>query len=110
MDDDKNVFTQAAAGVEGKQNSRHAIRAFVMANVALFGIVASMIVPFLVYLYLAFPFAIVFGHLGKRDIRREPEKFVGFAMAQYGLMVGYFMLLITGVVLYALVRGYQPGA
>jgi hypothetical protein len=109
MDDDKNVLTQAAAG-DGKQNSRHAIRAFIMANVALFGIIASQLVPFFVFLYLAFPFAIAFGHLGKRDIRREPEKYAGFAMAQYGLMVGYFFLLITIIVLVALVRGYRPGA
>lgn len=110
MDDEKNILVKAAEGSETR-NSRNAVISFAAANVALFGVVGSLVISWLVYLYFAFPAAIVYGHLGKRDLRREPEKYAGFAMAQYGLMVGYFFLLITALVIYAVFfQGYNPAS
>ena len=107
MDDKDNVLVRASGVTQEK--SRWAVVGFVMANIALAGLFLSQLFPVLVYLYLAFPGAIVFGHLGKRDLRREPERYTGFAMAQYGLMVGYFCLMITILVGVALYLRYQPG-
>lgn len=108
MDDKDNVLVQASDASQEK--SRWAVVSFVMANIALAGLFLSQLVPMLVFFYLAFPGAIVFGHLGKRDLRREPERYTGFAMAQYGLMVGYFCLMITVLVVWAMMRGYQVAA
>ncbi|MFP6598200.1 MAG: DUF4190 domain-containing protein [Candidatus Hydrogenedentota bacterium] len=108
MDDQDNVLVQAYEGAS-PERLRWAVRSFVMANIALAGLFLSQLVPVLVFFYLAFPGAIVFGHLAKRDLRREPERYTGFAMAQYGLMVGYFCMMITILVVVALFRGYQIG-
>ncbi|MFP6581346.1 MAG: DUF4190 domain-containing protein [Candidatus Hydrogenedentota bacterium] len=94
MDDEKNILVKAAAGSE-KRNSRNAVISFAAANVAILGFFGAQLLQILTVLYLLFPVAILFGHLGKRDLRREPEKYKGFAMAQYGLVVGYFLLLLT---------------
>ena len=83
--------------------------AYTAVGVALAGLFLSQLLPIFVVFYLAFPGAIAFGHLGKRDLRREPERYTGFAMAQYGLMVGYFCLMITAMVVTAMFRGYQIG-
>ena len=105
MDDKDNILLKATG--EAPKNSRSAIISFVMANIAIGSMFVAQLLPIAIYLYLAFPGAIIFGHLAKRDIRKDPEHTTGFAMAQYGLMVGYFCLLITVIVIIALTRGYQ---
>jgi hypothetical protein len=107
MDDKDNALLGTSGTTPEK--SRWAVVSFVLANVALAGLFLSQLLPIFVVFYLAFPGAIVFGHLGKRDLRREPERYTGFAMAQYGLMVGYFCLMITAMVVTAMFRGYQIG-
>jgi hypothetical protein len=104
MDDKDNVLLQAS-GTSGPAKSRAAVISFVLANVALGGLFLAQLVPELIVFYLAFTGAIVYGHLGKRDIGRDPENVTGFAMAQYGLMVGYFCLLLAALALFAMTRG-----
>lgn len=110
MDDDKNILTQAANdGTSGKRRSRHALVSFVFANIALGSVFVAQFVPFVIFLYLLFPAAIVYGHLGKREIRKAPESVEGFGMAQYGLMVGYFCLFLALLSLYATLQGFRAG-
>lgn len=105
MDDKDNILVQASD--EPADKSRSAVASFVLANVALAGLFLSQLYAPLVALYLAFPGAIIAGHLAKRDLRRDPKRYTGFAMAQYGLMVGYFCLMITVLVVAAMISGYS---
>ena len=107
MDDKDNALVQAAEGT-GQKRSRWAWFSFISANVAIGGLFLAQLVPLFIVLYLAFPGAIVFGHLGKREVRKEPERYTGMVMAQYGLFVGYFCLFITGLVI-SMANGFQVG-
>lgn len=106
MDDQDNVLLQSASS-SGPKASRNAVISFILANAAIAGLFVAQLYAPLILLYMAFPGAIVYGHLGKRDIRRDGKKHSGFAMAQYGLMVGYFCLMITVIVIVAMLNGYR---
>lgn len=105
MDDKDNILLQASG--DTPQKSRNAITSFILANTAIGSLFAAQLIPPIIFLYLAFLGAIIYGHLGKNDIRKDPDHTTGFAMAQYGLMVGYFCLLLTTIVIIALTGGYQ---
>ncbi len=58
----------------------------------------------LAYLQLAFPIAIVSGHAALRTIDKDPARWTGRTTALFGLYVGYFNLVVAGLVLYRLLR------
>lgn len=105
MDDKTNLFTQGTVPVEAKP-SRLAIASFVSGVLTLAGLVLGNIFPPLVFLFLAFPFAVVLGHLARRAFRRRPGKFSNEAMATYGLTLGYLGLFLTVVVVGAMLLGF----
>lgn len=110
MDDDKNILAKAAgSSVSGKTRSRNALVSFVLANVALGSVFAAQVAPPVILLFLLFPAAIVYGHLARRELRRDPDRASGAGMANYGLFVGYFCLFIALISLYATVRGFRAG-
>jgi len=112
MDEQKNILLQATqqdTGVQLQKKSRAAIVSFVSGNMVLFGLFGGVFEPFLTYFFLAFPVAIVAGHLGRKRLRQNPEKWAGEGMAVYGLVLGYLGLGLSLFLVVMMTMGYGPG-
>ena len=108
MDDDKNILAQAAgdSGI-ANQRSKYALVSFVLANIALGSVFVAQFVPVIIFLFLLFPAAILYGHMAKREIGKDANHIEGVGMANYGLFVGYFCLFLAVLALYATVQGFR---
>lgn len=71
-----------------------AVASFVTGVLALVSLAATWVPPFR-YLNLAFPVAIVCGHLALRAVKRDPQRVTGRGMALFGLSIGYFFLFVV---------------
>ena len=56
----------------------------------------------LAYAQLAFPAAIILGHLALREIARANGRLTGRPLALLGLYIGYFNLILTLLILFRL--------
>jgi hypothetical protein len=113
MDEQKNILLQAAekdTGVKLQKNSPWAIAAFIFGNAVLFGLLAGSLHPIIAYFFLAFPFAVSAGHIGRKKIRQNPEEWKGEGMATYGLVLGYLGLGLTAFLVIMMMRGFNPVA
>ncbi len=115
MDDSKNVFLQGTQGTGAPPPGAGpteplAFASFACAVIAGIGTLAAMVFTPFVYLHLLFPGAIVCGHLALRRMRRNGRS-GGRGMAIFGLVIGYFMLVLSLagllIVIMAMLRGGQ---
>jgi hypothetical protein len=102
MDDESNVFLRATGNAPVRY-SRLALSSFVCGALSIAGLVLSQVVGAFVYLVLLFAPAIVTGHLAHRQFRRAPGQFRNESMAQFGLWVGYLVMLLNGFALGAMI-------
>lgn len=99
MDSGANVLVKTGTAIA--TNCTYAVASFAIAALTLLAVPAGLLIEQLVYLHLLFPLAIIFGHVARRRIRRSPGRYKGEGMAVFGLWVGYFELVLDGVILYA---------
>ena len=106
MDTNKNVFLQ---GTSIPRTSPYATASVFFAALTLVAIIGSAVINragyptaarYLAYLQLAFPIAIVCGHIALRQIRATPHRVTGRTIALLGLYVGYFNLVMVFLVLF----------
>ncbi len=107
MNDPHNVFLQESEP-PAKKNAPLAVASFSCANISLIGLFAAQINPWMTLVFFLFPAAIVTGHLARRAMRKEPDRWTGEGMATYGLVVGYFGLALAVGALGVMLGGYAP--
>ncbi|PCJ54985.1 MAG: hypothetical protein COA73_13955 [Candidatus Hydrogenedentota bacterium] len=105
MDEQKNVFMQGDSP-SGKKNAPLAVASFSCANISLIGLFAAQINPWMTLVFFLFPAAIVSGHLARRAMRKEPQRWTGEGMATYGLVIGYLGLTLAIGALGVVLGGY----
>ncbi len=107
MNDQHNVFLQGN-GPPVKKNAPLAMASFSCANISLIGLFAAQMNPWMTLVFFLFPAAIVTGHLARRAMRKQPDRWTGEGMATYGLVVGYFGLALAVGALGVMLGGYTP--
>ena len=108
MNDSQNVFLQGGEP-PSKKNAPLAVASFSCANISLIGLFAAQINPWMTVVFFLFPAAIVTGHLARRAMRKQPDRWTGEGMATYGLVVGYFGLTLAVGALGVMLGGYTSG-